>query len=189
MPTSYGPCFPPWLDSCIDTGGSEILSASLPEGVLTVSFEIGARIVVQAGGNGLGSRAKASFPVRVAWPSAGEKEKSVLCIIQRPNRAPDNLRGAGIAGRPREASNASAAPNRPSGGGNEPVHGLFRWLFGLVACIALAGGLPVYSIGLPVRVEIGARIVVQAGGNGLGSRAKASFPVRVAWPSYVPPVW
>lgn len=49
--------------------GSETSSASLPEGVLTVSFEIGARIVVQAGGNGLGSMAKASIPVRVAWPS------------------------------------------------------------------------------------------------------------------------
>jgi hypothetical protein len=53
----------------------------------------------------------------------------------------------------------------------------------------MVGGLPVVPAELPVCFEIGARIVVQAGGNGLGSMAKASIPLRVAWRSYVPPVW
>jgi hypothetical protein len=45
---------------------------------------------------------------------------------------------------------------------------------------AVVSGIPVVSAELPNRVEIGARIVVQAGGNGLGSMAKASIPLRVA---------
>ena len=156
---------------------------------MTVFFEIGARIVVQAGGNGLDSMAKASIPSRVAWRSSGERKKSVLCITHCPNRASHNLRGAGIAGHPRQASNAPAAPNRLTGSGSSRVHGLFRWLAGPVACIVVACGLLVDPAELSVNVEIGARIVVQAGGNGLDSMAKASIPSRVAWRSYVPPVW
>jgi hypothetical protein len=44
----------------------------------------------------------------------------------------------------------------------------------------MASWYPVLAVDLPVHFEIDARIVVQAGGNGLGSMAKASIPVRVA---------
>ena len=69
------------------------------------------------------------------------------------------------------------------------VHVLFRCLFVSVVCIVMANWYPTLPVKLPVHFEIDARIVVQAGGNGLGSMAKASIPVRVARRSYVPPVW
>ena len=154
-----------------------------------VFFEIDARIVVQAGGNGLGSMAKACIPLRVARRSNGERKKSVLCVIQRPSRASDNLRGAGTAGQPRRANNASAQPNRQNAGRIGRVHGLFCWLLRLVVCIVMANWFTAPAVDSPVHFEIDARIVVQAGGNGLGSMAKACIPLRVARRSYVPSVW
>jgi hypothetical protein len=99
----------------------------------------------------------------------------VPCVIQSPSRASDNLREAGTGRWHRMASNATAEP-RAIGGVWSLVHVLFRNALAWALFVSVAYGLVSGAASVTASVKIGARIVVKAGGTGLGTMAKAGHP-------------
>jgi hypothetical protein len=143
--------------------------------LLRSPVEIGARIVVMAGGTALGTMAKAGHPNGMDRLNDGKGVERVPCVIQSPDRVSDNLREAGTGRRHRLASNATAAP-RTIGGTWSAVHGLFLRALALALFVGVAFGAVFGNVSVTANVEIGARIVVMAGGTALGTMAKAGHP-------------
>ena len=133
--------------------------------------EFGARIVVKAGGKGLGTMAKAGNAMVRDRLQQLEGVQPVPCVIYRPNRASDDLRGVGTGRRAREAGNGLAAPRACKRAWNS-VLVLFLATVACAATLGVACGA-IWDRPESVSVEFGARIVVKAGGKGLGTMAKA----------------
>ena len=97
------------------------------------------------------------------------------CVIHCSHRASDGFRGVGPGRRAREAVNGPVAP-RDRSRAWASVHGLFHATVALVVALGVACG-PVRELPGSVSVEFGARIVVKAGGKGLGTMAKAGHAI------------
>ena len=97
------------------------------------------------------------------------------CVFHCPRRASDGFRGVGSGRRARKAVNGPVAPRgRSHTWTYVPVLFQMAVVFAVtlgVACGAIEGDLE------SVSVEFGARIVVQAGGKGLGTMAKAGHAI------------
>ncbi len=104
-----------------------------------------------------------------------EGVSSVPCVIHCPHGASDGFRGVGSGRRARMAVNGPVAPR----GRNRvwaSVHGLFQAAVALAVTLGVACGT-VRELPDSVSVEFGARIVLKAGGKGLGTMAKAGHAI------------
>ena len=97
------------------------------------------------------------------------------CVIHCLHGASDDFRGVGSGRRAREAGNGPVAL-RGRGRAWAAVHGLFHATVALAVALGVACG-SVRNLPDGVSVEFGARIVVKAGGKGLGTMAKAGHAI------------